>query len=373
MTSRYCLLPLLGMLLVSTLVFPAGGKSDDALPTRVSLLQHAIGELVKLQEEGGEWPYEGVYRVRGRLPIGYRVGGTAIVADTLLQAAPDDATARAAALRGLAFVLKGLEDPLMAVSTEDAYDVRVWGHSYALEFLCRVRAAGAAGEHAKAVAAWIPKLVDILLQEEIRGGGWNYASRKRHASFVTAPVTQALLLARTQGEKVLDDVLARARTVLETCRQEDGAFLYSGTGTARSSGDKIPGSCARSAACETTLHLMGGGSVERIRAAVEAFHEHWEELHKRWQKTGTHVPPYMIAPYYFYYGHRHAAQAIESLPEAERQAQRDKLLKVILKTRDKDGTWNDRVFPRSRNYGTAMIVLALLGEKSLPPAKQAPK
>ena len=32
------------------------------------------------------------------------------------------------------------------------------------------------------------------------------------------------------------------------------------------------------------------------------------------------------------------------------------------------GTWNDRVFPRSRNYGTSMIVLALLGDKTpLPP------
>jgi hypothetical protein len=42
---------------------------------------------------------------------------------------------------------------------------------------------------------------------------------------------------------------------------------------------------------------------------------------------------------------------------------------VILRTRDGDGTWNDRVFPRSRNYGTAMIVLALLGEKTpIPPA-----
>ena len=49
--------------------------------------------------------------------------------------------------------------------------------------------------------------------------------------------------------------------------------------------------------------------------------------------------------------------------------ERARLLEVILKTRDADGTWNDRVFPRSRNYGTAMVVLALLGENTpIPPA-----
>jgi hypothetical protein len=85
------------------------------------------------------------------------------------------------------------------------------------------------------------------------------------------------------------------------------------------------------------------------------------------------VAPHNIAPYYFYYGHRYAAQAIEMLPEAKRKAERAKLVDVILKTRDEDGTWNDRVFERSRNYGTAMVVLALLNEKTPVPAKYEKK
>ena len=105
-----------------------------------------------------------------------------------------------------------------------------------------------------------------------------------------------------------------------------------------------------------------------MRAALNAFHTNWDELKKRHQQTGTHVAPYNIAPYYFYYGHRYAAQAIEMLPEAERAAERDRLLEVVLRTRAADGTWNDRVFPRSANYGTSMIVLALLGDQTpLPP------
>jgi hypothetical protein len=57
------------------------------------------------------------------------------------------------------------------------------------------------------------------------------------------------------------------------------------------------------------------------------------------------------------------------LPEEERAKERERLLKIIVKTRDADGTWNDRVFPRSRSYGTSMIVRALLpGVPTPPPA-----
>ena len=41
----------------------------------------AIAALLALQEgpDGDQWPYEGVYREdEGQLPVGYRVGGTAI-------------------------------------------------------------------------------------------------------------------------------------------------------------------------------------------------------------------------------------------------------------------------------------------------------
>src|SRR5262249_41186692 len=162
----------------------------DKPPTRDELLHKAINELVKMQEDGGMWPYEGVYRVAGDIPIGYRVGGTSVVAGTLLHAAPDNSDAQAAVAKGLAFVLKNLDDPAMAASTKDGYDVRVWGHSCALEFLCHIRAARAAGEHAKHLDEWTAKLVETLVTEEIPGGGWNYATRQRHASFVTAPVTQ---------------------------------------------------------------------------------------------------------------------------------------------------------------------------------------
>jgi hypothetical protein len=342
---------------------------DKPPPDRDALIAESVGALVKMQEDGGQWPYEGVYRVKGELPVGYRVGGTSIVATTLLYAAPEHKDAQLAVARALQFVLKELDHPLMTPSTEDRYDVRVWGHACALEFLCHGRARKATGEAGKEVDAWIKKLVEALITEEIPGGGWNYAGRRAQASFVTAPVTQALLLAHDQGEKVPPAVFERARKVLEEGRYDTGGFAYSGKAKGPDNGKVLPGSVARSAVCETTLVLLGGGSVADIRKSVGAFHTHWEELEKRRQKTGTHVAPYMVAPYYFYYGHRYCAQAIQMLPEKERAAERAKLLDLVMKVRDKDGTWNDRVFERSRNYGTAMVVLVLLNDRTpLPPA-----
>jgi hypothetical protein len=353
------------VLLVALLVLPVAGtlsafRGDQVLPNETDLIRKAVQALVKMQEDGGQWPYEGVYHVNKQLPIGYRVGGTSIVATTLLHAAPKDKDALAAIDRGLAFVLNELDHPLMQPSTETRYDVRVWGHACALEFLCHVRARKIGGDRAKDVDIWIKKLAQTLITEEIAGGGWNYANRRVQASFVTAPVTQALLLAHAQGEKVPAEVFQRARKVLEECRYDTGGFAYSGPTKGTDTGKILPGSVARSAVCETTLLLLGGGKLGDVQKAIDAFHTHWDELEKRRQRTGTHAAPYRVAPYYFYYGHRYCAQAIQMLPEKARAAEREKLLKLVMKVRDKDGTWNDRVFERSRNYGTAMVVLILL-------------
>src|SRR5439155_18234052 len=79
---------------------------DDQLLTRSELLTTAVEQIVQMQEEGGQWPYEGVYRVNRELPVGYRIGGTALAAGTLMRAAPDNPAAKAAIAKGLAFVLK---------------------------------------------------------------------------------------------------------------------------------------------------------------------------------------------------------------------------------------------------------------------------
>ncbi len=359
------------------LACPPGGAAfaTETSPPASDLVHAAVAQLRAMQEADGAWPYEGVYRVAGQIPVGYRIGGTALACEALLASGwPDDA-GRAAFDRGIDFILQALNDPLMAPSTENRYDVRVWGQAYALDLFCRLRTRQPADPRAAELDRWIGTLTATLVAEELPGGGWNYANRRQHAAFVTAPVLQALLRARARGQPVPADLLQRGRDVLLTSRLPDGAFHYSGVTTdtrPRSSRASDAGSAARSPVCEATLMLLGAGSTAGLSRALDNFHRNWQALETRRKKTGTHAPPHGIAPYYFYFGHRYAAQVIELLPPAQRAAERARLLARILQTRDPDGTWNDRVFARSRNYGTAMVVLALLEDRAGAPASGEP-
>lgn len=377
--EQHLVLPLMVFLLIPKPGLLAASEEKKP-PTPQELVHASVRELVKIQEDNGNWSYEALHRDEDEeegLPLGFQVGGTSIVAEALLFAAPDDKDAQTAVQKALAFVLKRLEHPKMAPLTEEAYDVRIWGHTFALDFLCQIRARKAAGKYEAKVRKWIPRLVKTLIKEEIPGGGWSYADHTRSATFVTAPVTQSLLLARSQDEKVPDELLTRCRKVLEKARMEDGAFVYHGSADDEEiksrPGSTLGGSSSRGLVCETTLVLLGGSSIDRVRFALKNFFDHADDLEDRRQKSGTHEGPYNIAPYYFYYGHRYAAQAIQMLPEKERAKEYERLLKPILQTRDEDGTWNDRVFERARYVDTAFVILTLLGDKTPLPPKMEKK
>jgi hypothetical protein len=170
-------------------------------------------------------------------------------------------------------------------------------------------------------------------------------------------------------------VIDRALDTLEAARLETGAFQYS-TNPDRVTGEgfeAVQGACARMAVCETALWLAGRADTARVRSSVEAFLEHWEWLEKRRSQTGTHNPPYFIAPYYFFYGHTHASRALLALPEDQREPLRKQILARLWQVRGEDGSWNDRVFPRSSSYGTAMTILAFRAPNSPLPLKVVAK
>ncbi|MFN0060408.1 MAG: hypothetical protein ACKVX7_18280 [Planctomycetota bacterium] len=334
------------------------------------------------KKPNAEWPYEGVYRVDREIPLGYRIGGTSICAWAVLE--PEgwgkNPARQKAVERALDFVLARLDDPLMTPTFVEGYDVRGWGHTYALQFLVRMRELKRVPAKRKThVDKAIKSLVAAIEQSEIQGvegkvgGGWNYSRRGKPAqpsTFMTAPTLQALFAAAAQGEKVDPAVIARGLDTLERARLASGAYQY-GTNPARQSGkgfEAVEGAIGRMAVCESTLMLAGRGDLGRLRASLDAFFQHWEWLEKRRKGTGTHIEPYMIAPYYFFYAHYYTAQAIELLPEADRQSYRDKLNALFFKVREPSGGWNDRVFPRSENFGTAMTLMAFLQSRLPRPA-----
>jgi len=344
--------------------------------------KEGIAAMLALQEGEGadQWPYEGVYREdRGQLPVGYRVGGTSIACLGLISAPGygKDPQRQAALLRGLAFVLKTLDEPRMQVDFIGTYDVRGWGHIYALELLLHLQQAMLVPEPLRvAVETKTKWLVQALVESAIpEAGGWNYSRRAGYLSpkngastFMTAPALQALFHAKERGHDVPDAVVTQALDALERARAKPGGYGYGATDKSQADLDegdltmmnKTPSSAARATACETTLLLAGRGDLARLEASIDLFFTHWDDLAVRKSQPKTHIMPYGIAPYYFLYGHLYVAQAIEQLPDAgKREALRGKLRQFLARSREDDGSWNDRQFGRSGGYGTALALMVL--------------
>ena len=327
--------------------------------------------MAKVREDaagkGVEWPYEGVYRVAGGVvPSGYRVGGTSIVCESLISAPgfAEDEARQQAVRRSVLFVLDVLaDDPTMAAGPKERYDVRGWGHTYALDlFLHILRDELLADALREQLQDAVPDLIDRIAVNENPGGGWNYANTRTHSPFQTGATLLTLYHARAQGFEVDADLVTRALDALESGRDTDtGAFAYSGTGT-----EPMHASSARAAVAELSLFRAGRGDTDALRRSVEGFFNGWNELKKRKSQQGTHEGPYGIAPYYFFFGHTYAARAIEYLPEDERAEWRVRLQEALWKTRESHGGWNDRIFPRTESYSTAMVLQALLAPTLTP-------
>lgn len=366
-------------------------KSDGTAPratTGDEIIDRSIEHLLTMQEgvDQAEWPYEGVYRVGDPaskqliIPIGYRIGGTAICATSLLRSPGfvEDSARVAAVERAVRFIVQAARDPLMSKDgIEATYDVRGWGYTYGLAFLLELnRGQLVPPALVEDVKATILEFIASIEATEIpRAGGWNYSrpggfdAPGPMSPFMTAPTLQALFEARAQAYEVDDEVIERGLQALERARLASGAYVYAGTADRENERAEVPGAIARMAAAETTLYLAGRTSLASVRGAVDSFFTHWEWLDKRRAQQGTHIPPYGIAPYYFYYGHYYVAQAIEQLPAQDREEYRRKLRETLLSVRLEDGSWNDRIFPRSANFGTAMSVMALLMNEAPPPAR----
>ena len=209
---------------------PAAGAMDD--DDIAALVNRAADRLVAMEEADhpGEWPYEGVYRVRGEIPIGYRVGGTAI-ACMAISSAPAFAERpvwREAVDRGVSFLVDATSDPLMSADDyRGGYDVRLWGYIYAALALMDLDARGCIDPEVQPAAreaiAFYLRGIESL--EIPRVGGWNYARRGDRdapsppSSFMTAAALQTLFRAGAAGHEVDDAVVDRGLAMLERARR----------------------------------------------------------------------------------------------------------------------------------------------------------
>ncbi len=226
----------------------------------------------------------------------------------------------------------------------------VWGRIFALRFLARCSAAGVgpAGRLAEAMDA----LAGELAREQTPGGGWSYFGGM-DLSFVTAAAVLALVEARERGAKVPPDVLRRGLDCVEGARGPKGEFRY-----ARGGGEPGAQAGLRSPLGALALLRGGRGDAEGVRRGLEHYLGHRLSARKERGKALCHTSPDGTAAYYLLYGYAFAAEALETLPAADREPFRRALVEDVLQARREDGGFAD--FPATGPaYGTGMALAAM--------------
>jgi hypothetical protein len=122
------------------------------------------------------------------------------------------------------------------------------------------------------------------------------------------------------------------------------------------------GSLGRSQACNLALRLWGDKKV------TDDVLKTWLDLlisRNGWLGMGRkrpipHESHFMVAGYFYYYGHYYAALCIEQLKPEDRPFYQDQLAHILLPLQEKDGSWWDfPLFNYHKQYGTAFAVMTL--------------
>lgn len=344
---------------------------DDAL-TSVS---KAVRFLIQKQNADGSW---GTSTVESLFETNYsrasfyawKMAGGALSIMALMKV--DETPERRAALEKALDYL--LEQPRPRRGSDWDIDNN-WTALYA--FNCLVEAANDARFQGP---KWKPRIeargkeyYEHLAANQDPKGGWGYYEGPviaRHptwsTSFSTACVVPALVEAKQMGWPVEDHVLRAATEYVRLARLPSGAYAYDLRPIPRdftgANIDNIKGSLGRIQTCNWALREAGAKEItdDVARQGLGWFFEHHKFLDVARWKPVPHESYYANAGYFYFFGHYHAAQLINTLPVAEREAWHAKLRPHVIKTQWADGSDSD--FPGSFyswTYGTSFAILTL--------------
>lgn len=352
---------------------PVAQPAPEAI---VKSIRRGVEYLIAKQNKDGSWGT--AHRTKG-LDIyapapgahqAFRTGTTALCVQALLETGGTAPDALAALERGEAWLLENL--PKLRRATPEAI-YNNWGHAYGIQALAamlgrkpddQARTARIRGEIAQQIA--------MLKRYECVDGGWAYYDMAAHTqqpsgstiSFVSATGLIALRRAKEVGVEAPERMIRRAIDSIVRQRKPDFSYCYGEYLKMRPMHpvNRPGGSLGRSQACNLALRLWGDKSV------TDAVLETWlDRLFARnlWLDIGRkrpipHESWFMVAGYFFYYGHYYAALCIEQLPAAERPERQDHLAQILLKLQESDGCWWDfPLYDYHQAYGTAFALMSL--------------
>ena len=375
----------------------AGGCAEPI--TTEANIRAAIGRgadyLVERQLGDGSWATEqwifwNVYpRTLGDFHA-FNMASTGLSVKALIETDIQTPEAQAALARGEQWLLAN-------VPTYRRYDEKslfnAWGHLYAIEALLTMLERRP-GDDAR------QEEIGRLVQDQIRllalgqsvRGGWGYYEAGLHSrppsnvgtSFLTAAAMLALHRAREAGFDVPQGTINKALRALRLTRRPNNAFSYYITYVAHPADPSAhpAGALARTPACNLVLHLYGDrrATLEVLESWIARLiaRNGWLDISRKaemphatamafWDEQQA---PFVVAGYYYYFGHYHAALAMEQLAPADRAPLQQAIAEIILPKQEPDGSWFDfLLFDYGKLYGTAYAMMTL--QRCLPPAEES--
>jgi len=362
---------------------PEAGQRFDAEVAREAR-DRAVDWLLEAQREDGSWAWgamdslqETFFNVETFYAWKLASHSIACMALRAVEPSPE----LDAALRGGLRYLLETRDPKRGNTWDTDY---AWGALYAYvacsEAAADARFQGPAWDAELEAAA--KRYLAILLKLQTPLGGWAYYDNptfsqrpKWDTSFCTALVLPALADGVQRGWMQDDAALRRAVRYVQRCALPNGAFTYSldpipdiygGVGI-----NRTKGSLSRIQVCHWGLAKAGDPRItpERVRAGLGMFMRQHRFLDAARMRPIPHEAYYANAGYFYMFGHYYAAEAIQLLPEAEREDWHAQLRPHLMRAQNRDGASVD--FLNSSYDKVACTGFLVLGlSLGLPPLKQ---
>jgi hypothetical protein len=339
-------------------------------------LRRGIEFLLKDQNKDGSWGTPertkglNIYAPVPDAHHAFRAADTALCVSALIEMGDDSPQVRQSIERGEAWLLEHL--PQLRRATADTL-YNIWGHGYGIQALVRMHKRLPQDKaRQEKIEKQIREQFGWLERYASVDGGWGYydfrIGSQRPAtdstSFMNAAVLVGLAEAKAIGVAPPEKMVKRAVDATLRQRKPDFSYLY---------GEYLKyhpmmginrpgGSLGRSQACNLALRLWGDEKV------TDTVLKTWlDRLFARnlWLDMGRkrpipHESHFMVAGYFFYFGHYYAGLCLEQLKPAERPFYQDQLAHVLLRLQEKDGSWWDfPLYNYHQQYGTAFALMAL--------------
>jgi hypothetical protein len=280
------------------------------------------------------------------------------------------AAVRRAIERGEDFLFRELplvrrDDPMLIYN--------VWAHAYGIQALVRMHGRLPQDTVRRArIEELIRGQYDRLTRYESAEGGWGYydfgAGTQRpnsdSCSFVNATVLVAFHEAKQIGVSPPEKLVQRGALGIIQQRNPDFSYLYGLylRYTPVMGINRPGGSLGRSQACNVAMRLWGD------RKTTDAVLTEWLDrliVRNGWLDMGRkrpipHESHFMVAGYFYYYGHYYATLCVEQLPTSQRPFYQDHLARILLGHQERDGSWWDYpLYNYHQQYGTAFALISL--------------